>query len=108
MQSIQTDDLKTLMSSKDDLLLVNTLDTEHFDQTRLPGSINVPQSQDDFTQKVEEVAGAKSRPVVVYCASSGCDSSTKGAEKLEQAGFSKVMDYEAGAKGWRKAGESLA
>lgn len=32
------------MSGEDDLMLVNTLDAEHFDETRTPGSINIPQS----------------------------------------------------------------
>jgi rhodanese-related sulfurtransferase len=107
MQSIQTGDLKTLLSSESDLLLVNTLDPEHFDDTRLPASINIPQSQPQFADKVEAAAGDKSRPVVVYCASSDCNSSTKGAQKLEEAGFAQVIDYEPGAKGWKDAGEQL-
>jgi len=108
MESIQTGDLKTLLSNENDLVLVNTLDAKHFDQTRLPSSINIPQAQDDFVERVEEVVGDKSRPVVVYCASSECDSSTKGAEKLDEAGFSRVIDYEPGAEGWRESGEQLA
>lgn len=108
MKPIDTNDLKQLRQNNDQLLLVNTLDPDHFDQTRIPGSINIPQSQDDFAAKVQQQATDRSQPVVVYCASEDCPSSTHAAEKLDRAGFSNVMDYEAGAKGWSKAGESLA
>ncbi|KAA5545387.1 rhodanese-like domain-containing protein [Roseiconus nitratireducens] len=107
MQAIQTGDLKTLMSAEENLMLVNTLDQEHFDKTRIPGAINIPQSQDQFAEKVEAATGDKSRPVVVYCASADCNSSTKAAKKLDAAGFSQVLDYEVGAKGWKDSGESL-
>lgn len=108
MKSIQTDELKTLMSREDDLTLINTLDAKHFNETRIPGSINVPQSEDGFAEKVEQAVGGKSQPVVVYCASQECNSSTQAAEKLDDAGFSQVIDYEPGAKGWQESGESIA
>ena len=108
MKPIDTKELKQLRDEKDSLLLINTLDSENFGDTKIPGSINIPQSQEDFTDKVEDVVSSKARPLVVYCASEDCPSSTHAAKKLDQAGFSQVMDYEAGAKGWLESGEALA
>ena len=107
MQPISAEQLKEMQNRDEDFLLVNTLDEEHFSETRIPGAVNIPQSQDEFAQQVEQKAGGKNKPVVVYCASQQCDSSAKAAQKLEAAGFSVVLDFEAGAKGWQQAGANL-
>ncbi|SRR6056297_365761 len=108
MKTIDTERLKQLKSGDTDFLLINTLDSEHFDDTKIPGSINVPQSDSNFVQNVESKVSSKSQPVVVYCASKECDSSSKAAQKLEDAGFTEVIDFEGGAQEWKNAGESLA
>lgn len=56
-----------------DFLLVNTLDEEHFDATRIPGATNIPQSHDDFVRRVEELGGGKDKQVVVTTRPSGQD-----------------------------------
>lgn len=88
--------------------LINTLPEESFAETRLPKSVNIPLDRDDFVDRVEKEIGARNQPVVVYCASADCDSSSKAAHKLEEAGFTNVMEFEGGAKGWQEAGEQLA
>lgn len=100
MTTITTQELKQKKQENPDVLLINTLDQEHFAKTRIPDAINVPQSEPNFVEQVKQKAGTKDAEIVVYCASSECDSSTKAAQKLEQAGFSHVYDFEAGAKGW--------
>ena len=107
MQPLSADQLKEMMEQNQDFLLINTLDEDHFAETRIPDSTNIPQSQDDFVERVEQQAGSKDKKVVVYCASEQCDSSTKAAKKLEAAGFANVYDFEAGSKGWQEAGEKL-
>lgn len=107
MQGISAEQLKQMQSRDEDFLLVNTLDEEHFLKTRIPGAVNIPQSSDDFAAEVEQKAGGKSKPVVVYCANQQCDSSSKAAQKLEAAGFAVVLDFESGAEGWQQAGETL-
>ncbi|WP_233902925.1 rhodanese-like domain-containing protein [Stieleria maiorica] len=99
--------MKTLKAENKDFLLVNTLDAKHFAQTRIPDSINIPLSQGGFTDKVLNTAGSKQKLVVVYCASDDCDSSTKAAKELDDAGFN-VADYEGGAAAWKASGEPLA
>jgi len=43
----------------------------------------------------------------VYCARTECQSSHHAAEKLEQAGFRNVIDFEGGAEEWKRAGLEL-
>ena len=106
MQTITTDGLKALKSGNEELTLVNTLGCESFEKTKIPGAINVPLDSSDFAARVEQEAGGKDNPVVVYCASQQCDSSEKAARKLEAAGFTAVSRYTGGAAAWQKeAGE---
>jgi len=103
MQSITADQLIEMRQRNSNLLLVNTLPPDSFESTKIDGAVNAPQDDPDFVETVERYAGGKSKPVVVYCASSDCASSEKGAEKLEKAGFAEVFDFTAGAKGWEEA-----
>jgi rhodanese-related sulfurtransferase len=102
MPAIDTPELKSMMERGEDFLLVNTLPEEQFEKTRIPGAINIPQDQSVFERRVEEHAESKDQKIVVYCANIDCDSSTKAAEKLDQAGFTNVFDYRVGAKGWHE------
>ncbi len=108
MQSITADQLKTRQNQGERLTLINTLSEDNFESTKIPGSINIPLEKDDFEQRVKQTIGGKNQPVVVYCASAECPSSTKAAERLESAGFSEVMDFEGGAKEWQEQGGQLA
>lgn len=107
MNTLTAEQVRLHAERNSDLLLINTLDEENFPSTQIPGSINIPQSQDDFVKRVEEEAGSRNREIVVYCASEGCDSSTQAAHKLQDAGFANIYDFEAGAKGWQQAGKQL-
>jgi rhodanese-related sulfurtransferase len=107
MKAIDAKELKKLMGKQPHPPLVNTLPRDSFEKTHIPESVNIPEDQDDFVQRVEVAAGGRDQPVIVYCASRECDSSEHAAEKLEQAGFSQVYDFESGAKGWQEAGERL-
>ena len=104
MKAITTDELKALREKNGDLTLVNTLGTESFEKTRIPGAINIPLDNSDFAARVEQEAGGKEKPVVVYCASSQCNSSEKAAKKLEEAGFTAVSRYTGGAAAWQEEG----
>ncbi len=102
MKTITTADLKSLQEKHSDLTLVNTLKPEHFEKTKISGSINIPLEDNDFVSRVETEAGAKDKPVVVYCANQKCDSSEKAARKLESAGFTSVSRFTGGAEEWQQ------
>jgi rhodanese-related sulfurtransferase len=102
MKTIDATKLKALLDGNEDVLLVNTLKADSFEKTRIPGAINIPLDDEDFVARVEEHAGGKDKPVVVYCASLECNSSEKAAEKLENAGFTAVTDFAGGFKAWQE------
>lgn len=105
MKTLTTQELTTMIDNRDELFLINTLDEQHFNATHIPNSINVPQSRDDFASKVKRISKDTDRKIVVYCASSNCNSSTKAAKRLNEAGFTDVYDYQGGAEAWRSAGQ---
>lgn len=101
MQPISRDDLKTMNETEhEDFVLINVLPQEKFNEKHIRTSINIPVDSDDFVEKVKSVAGSKDRKIVVYCANFECDASPQAAKKLEDAGFTKVYDYEGGTKDW--------
>lgn len=102
MKTITTTELKTLKGQIGNLTLVNTLSAAAFEGTKIPGAVNIPLESSDFVARVEQEAGGKSKPVVVYCASKECNSSENAAKKLEAAGFTAVSRYTEGAAVWQK------
>lgn len=102
MKTITTRDLETLKNRNGNFTLVNTLSADAFEKTKIPGSVNIPLESGDFVARVEQAAGGKDQPVVVYCASASCDSSEKAAKKLEAAGFNNVSRYTDGFAAWQQ------
>lgn len=102
MKTITTDELKAQCGKKGGPTLVNTLAADAFEKTKIPGAINIPLESDGFAARVEQAAGGKDKPIVVYCASRQCNSSEKAGQKLEAAGFTAVSRYIDGAAAWQK------
>lgn len=108
MQKIDAQQLNGMKEQRDDFLLVNTLPEQSFEKTKIEGAINIPESKDDFVEKVEKKADSKKTPVVVYCANEACDSSVKAAEKLDKAGFEQVFEFTGGAEAWQQYEQASA
>ena len=102
MKTITTDELKAQCDKPGHATLVNTLAPDAFEKTKIPGAINIPLESSDFSTRVENEAGGKDKPVVVYCASEQCNSSEKAARRLESAGFTAVSRYTGGAAAWQQ------
>ena len=107
VQTITTEELKKMRDHGEDFVLINVLPEKEFQQERIPDSKNIPVESEDFVEEVEQAVGDKESKVVVYCASSTCDASTKAAERLEAGGFSNVLAYEGGMKAWRESREPV-
>ena len=107
MKTITAPEIKQMREKKEDFALVNVVDPGDFSQKHIGGSANIPLSDPTFEQRVEQKLGGKTRTVVVYCASTECDASTKAATKLEAAGFTNVVEFAGGVKEWETAGYRL-
>src|SRR3954452_5756688 len=59
MNIISTADLQELKTKEPNLVIVNTLPREEFDNTNIPGAISIPVDVPDFDDRVALAAGAK-------------------------------------------------
>lgn len=78
--------------------LVNTLPADSFKEEHIAESINVPE---DSLEELRNHFDPDKR-IIVYCASRDCDSSSKAAQRLQQMGFTDVVDFEGGLKQWKQ------
>lgn len=96
VQAITKDELTVQLGN---VQVVNVLEPKWYELGFIKGSLKIPLSQ--LEQRLGELNKAK--PVVTYCASYACDSSSKAAQLLAAKGFD-VRAYEGGIKEWTAAG----
>jgi rhodanese-related sulfurtransferase len=107
MQTIDAERLDTMLDEREDWLLVDTLPPGSYERQHIPGAVNVPAEAEDLVSRVDELVSRRDDPVVVYCADEECPLSSQAARRLEQAGFSNVLDFEGGLEEWRKTGHAV-
>lgn len=85
-------------------LLLDVREPHEFAQARIAGSLNVPRGvleaacEWDYGDTVPELAGRRSRPIVVVCRSG--QRSLLAADTLLQLGFVDVASLKSGVRGW--------
>jgi rhodanese-related sulfurtransferase len=103
MKTLTKEELKKMKDRREDFELINVLGKEVFEKEHIPGSANIPITE-EFGNKIKEKYPDKDRKIVVYCASFECHSSPAAAKRLEQMGYTNVYDYEGGMKDWKDGG----
>jgi len=104
LKFISLETLLELIENKEEFKLVDTLQKETFDAEHIPGAINLP------LEKIRELAPQqlkKDEKIVLYCRDYPCHTSTTAAKILMQMGYTEVMDFRAGKRGWLEAGFEL-
>jgi lipoyl-dependent peroxiredoxin len=102
METVSTKTLREMRSEHPNLLVVNVLEEKDYDEMHLPKSVCIPVDDVDFVERVRDaVDGDLDIPIVVYCSDESCPKSEFAAERLEAAGFEKVLDFEGGVKAWK-------
>ncbi len=108
MKTINRSDLKKKIDMNNPATtLIETLPEESFKEFHLPGAINIP-IDDQFDESVQQAVPDKDQEVVVYCKDASCNASPQAARRLEELGYTNVLDYEAGKEDWKQAGMPLA
>lgn len=85
---------------KSSRLILDVRNADEFAAGHLPGAINIP--HDRVTGDDPRLKDWKDKPVLVYCRSGR--RSGLVADKLEQAGFSKIQKLEGDLPGWEAKG----
>ena len=105
MRHITREELKSALDNGARVTVVEALPEKYWRDGHIPGALQI-----DHTE-VNEKAGAalpdKGARIVVYCASTECQNSTKAARTLEALGYTDVNEYVEGKQHWLEAGLPL-
>jgi len=102
VKTISRQQLKEHIENGKDLILVEALPEKYFNEAHIPGAIQM-----DYTEvkdKAHVLLKNKDDMLVVYCASTECQNSTKGAKQLDSIGYTNVYEYVEGKQDWIEAG----
>lgn len=98
---LKTIGLKELQKKKDEVILIEVLDPDQYEDFHIKGAINIPYKK--IATEAEKKFN-KEDEIVVYCSDYECKSSKIAADKLNDMGFKKVYHYKGGKKEWKEAG----
>lgn len=105
IRTVSRESLWQKIQSGDELALVDALSPMSYAASHLPGAINMP------LEWLEERAPRRipdhDTEVVVYCASSSCETSVDVARRLVELGYRNVGHYAEGKRDWVEAGLPL-
>jgi rhodanese-related sulfurtransferase len=102
LPTISRDELRQKIERGEKLVLVDALAPMSFAHSHLPGAINLPPEWVD--ERGPGRIPDRDSEIVVYCASTTCDSSVQVGERLMELGYPNVHHYVEGKKGWIEAG----
>jgi rhodanese-related sulfurtransferase len=102
MNEITREELRQRIESGDEFVLVDALTPMSFAHSHLPGAINLPPEwvEERGPQRIPDFE----TEVVVYCATSTCDSSVIVGNRLVELGYRNVSHYAGGKRDWIEAG----
>lgn len=105
MQSISRNNARKLVDHRDEenVAVVEVLSPDKYAEFHLPGALNVP-LDDDFRNEIQKAVPDKQQTVLLYCYDADCEASSKAASQMEELGYQKIYDYEAGKVDWKAAG----
>jgi len=89
----------------EELVLVDALPPMSHAVSHLPGAISIPPGYEE--ERAPRWIPDRDTEVVVYCASSTCDSSVAVADELIALGYRNVRHYAGGKSDWVEAGLPL-
>lgn len=109
---LTTQELKSWLDQKKDLLIVDTMPADNFRKQHIPGAVNFEIQRPELTQMsdkmradFEKVLGPnKDRTIVFYCGFTDCERSHNGAMWATKFGYKNAYRQPGGIKGWLEAG----
>ena len=88
------------------VVVINVLDVEFYNNERIPGSKNAPSEAVDFIEQVSALA-SKDKSLLIYSQGADCPAAAAAARKLADEGYSHVEVLPGGLDAWKEAGGKL-
>ena len=102
--TITRDELQAAMNTGD-VVVVETLGPQYYEDAHLPGAINIPHTE--VARLAPELLPDKNAAIVTYCSNPACRNSEAAAAQLRALGYTDVRKYADGKDDWRAAGLAL-
>ena len=102
--TITRDELQAAIENGD-VIVVETLGPQYYDDAHLPGAINIPYTE--TARLAPALLPDKAAAIVTYCSNTACRNSEIVASQLRAMGYSDVRKYAEGKEDWREAGLPL-
>lgn len=111
---VSTEELKSWLDNKEDLILIDTMPAQHYKSKRIPTALNaeLPVAYGDVTPEQREafvslLGNDKNKKIVIYCGFVGCERSHVGALIAKEEGFTNVVRHPGGIIAWIDAGYDI-
>ncbi len=95
---IDANQLKTWLTGKKKVVLVDARTHEEYLQAHIPGAINIPAENMDMNKA--KLPKDKSTPIIFYCRGLGCTLSRMAAGSAFEMGYTNLLIYQAGMPDW--------
>ena len=102
--TITRDELQAAIDGGD-VIVVETLGPQYYDDAHLPGAINIPHTE--TARLAPQLLPDKAAAIVTYCSNTACRNSEIVAAQLRSLGYREVRKYAEGKEDWRAAGLPL-
>ncbi len=96
-KNISTDELKKVLSNKENILLLDIRSKEEYEEGKIESAINIPLQ--DLLYEVDDLEEYKDKKVVVYCRSG--HRSITACNLLSMSGFENLYNLEKGIIDYR-------
>ena len=105
MRHITREELRGELDNGARVTVVEALPEKYWRDGHIPGAIQIDHTE--VRDKADALLPDKGARIVVYCASTECQNSTKAARTLEALGYTDVFEYVEGKQHWVEAGFPL-
>ncbi len=105
MRHITREELRSALDNGAKVTVVEALPEKYWRDGHIPGAIQIDYAE--VRDKADALLPDKRARIVVYCASTECQNSTKAAMTLESLGYTDVYEYVEGMQHWAVAGLPL-
>jgi polyisoprenoid-binding protein YceI len=85
-------------------VLLDVLTKDAWEKARLPGAESACIYEVTFLDQVQDHVATPDTDIVVYCASPASQASADAADRLVQAGYTRVHEFAGGREAWAEAG----
>ena len=109
---VSTQELKSWIDQKKDMLIVDTMPADNFKKQHIPGAVNFElQRQPELAQMPEKMQADfqkvlgpnKDRTIVLYCGFTDCERSHNAGMWAVKLGYKNVYRQPGGITGWLEA-----